>query len=265
MYSVNFTETQLSVAEDLAFRAALEVAPTLRENFGKTDYTTKSSERDWVTQWDEWAEEKITERLSAFDSQVGILGEEAGASGDQEVYWTIDAIDGTGGFVRGIDTCTTMLALVDNGKPVVSVIYDFIRDVPYTAIAGAGAYQNLVRRLSVSTRAMPTAYIETYIPLDTEVGAEASSRIRSAGAFILQSASAGHMFTGIARGATEGFISLQNPYASIWDYAPGALLVHEAGGVVTNVNSDSYTVNNPDFIASNQQTYGALREIVCDL
>jgi fructose-1,6-bisphosphatase/inositol monophosphatase family enzyme len=112
---------------------------------------------------------------------------------------------------------------------------------------------------------MKTAYIETYIPLDTEVGSEVSSRLRTAGAFILQTASAGHMFTSIARGATEGFVGLQNPYATIWDYAPGALLVHEAGGVVVNVGSDTYSVDNPDLIAANQVTFGALRSIVKDL
>lgn len=265
MYSINFNERQLSSAESIALRAAEEVAPMLREKFGNTAHTTKTNERDWVTQWDGWAEEQIAERLNRFDKEIGILGEENGSQGGNEVYWTIDAIDGTSAFVRGIDTCTTMVSLVDLGRPVVSVIYDFIRDVPYTAVAGAGAFKNVVERLSVSNRNMTTAYIETYIPQDTEVGLKISSKIRSAGAFILQSGSAGHMFTSIARGATEGFVGFQNPYASIWDYAPGALLVREAGGMVVNVGSDTYTVNDPDIIASNSHTFGTLSGILKDL
>ena len=265
MKSVYLGLEQLSMAETMALNAAQEVAPTLKENFGKSQHMTKSNERDWVTKWDGWAEEQIAEKLSKFAGDIGVLGEETGASGGQEIYWTIDAIDGTSGFVRGIDTCTTMISLVDSGRPVVGVIYDFMRDVPYTAIAGGGAFKNIVKPLSVSQRAINTAYVETYISLDTEAGEQVSKRLRTAGAFILQTASAGHMFTSIARGATEGFIGFQNPYATIWDYAPGALLVHEAGGIVVNVGSDSYNVNNPDLIASNQFSFNALRDAVKDL
>ncbi len=253
------------MAETIAFNAAEQVAPMLRENFGKTEHTTKSNERDWVTKWDNLAEEEITRLLAGFSEDVGFLAEETGASGSQDVYWTIDAIDGTSGFVRGIDTCTTMISLVDSGRPVVGVINDFMRDIPYTAVAGVGAFQNQVKRLSVSQRPMKTAYVETYVPLDVEEGVEINKRLRTAGAFILQTASSGHLFTSIARGATEGFVSYQNPFATIWDYAPGALLVHEAGGIVQNIGSDRYSVNNPDLVASNKFCFDALRDAVKDL
>ena len=262
MYSINYSERELNSLESVAMHAAEEVAPILKENFGKTAHANKTGARDWVTQWDTWAEEQITDKLQKFDADIGILGEEHGSMGDTSVYWTIDAIDGTGGFVRGIDTCTTMLALVDHGRPVVSVIHDFVRGDQYTAVAGGGAYVNGVKSLRVSSRPMQEAYVETYIPLDQPVGERASSMIREAGAFILQTASAGHMFAQVARGATEGFIGLENPYATVWDYAPGALLVHEAGGMVRNIGSEAgYTVDRFDMIASNQSVYSSLADI----
>ncbi len=263
MSSLYFDAERLNELETVALRAAKEVASTLSDNFGKVQYKTKSDERDWVTEWDSWAEQRIGEQLTNFDSEIGILGEETGISGNQEVYWTIDAIDGTSGFVRGIDTCTTMISLVEDNSPVVAVINDFMRGVSYSATARGGAFMNEVQRLSVSKRPLSTAYIERYVPNDIEV--ELDTRLRAAGAFILSTASAGHMFTSIARGATEGFVSFHNPYGTIWDYAPGALLVHEAGGVVLNVDSDTYKVDNFDLIASNNVAFNALREAVREL
>lgn len=262
MESINFGKKELNDARLMAFNAAIEVAPTLQENFGKTSYKTKSSERDWVTRWDGWAEEKIADLLKKFAADVGIIGEENGRIGCSEVYWTIDAIDGTSGFVRGIDTCTTMIALVDNGVPVASVIYDFMRQVPYTATAGGGAFKNKTERIRVSNRRITQAYIETYLPEDTFMSQQVSIGLHKAGAYILQTGSSGHMFNSIARGATEGFLGVQNPFATVWDYAPGALLVHEAGGRVVNIGSDTYDVTNPDMIASNRLVFDALTEVV---
>ncbi len=264
MYSVNFNERELYEAEDLAHHAAQNVATMLAENFGKTAFTAKSDEQDWVTKWDKLAEEQIAEYLSGFSRDIGFVGEETGVSGNNDVYWTIDPIDGTSGFVRGIDECTTMISLVDSSRPVVAEINDFVHGVSYSGIAvgGVGARTERVQRLKVSTRQIEQAHIETYVQLDSEEGSAINQRIRAMGAFIRNTGAAGHTFTSIASGSTEGFVSYDNPYASVWDYAPGALLVHLAGGEVRNIGSDTYSVDNPDFIASNPMVFNDLHQAV---
>lgn len=48
----------------------------------------------------------------------------------------------------------------------------------------------------------------------------------------------------------------------MWDYAPGALLVQEAGGIAANVDGQTYTDKHYDFIASNIDAYDHLSQIV---
>lgn len=258
----HFPYKDLSAAESLAYRAAEEIAPTLRENFGKTNYQTKSNERDWVTDWDIWAEERIINTLASLSRDIGFLSEEIGHQGNKDAYWTIDAIDGTSGYVRGIDTCTTMISLIDANRPVLALIYDFMRNTSYTAIDGHGAFKDMVVPLRTSSRPMSQAYIETYVRSDTEQGQRVNADIRKLGSYVLQTGAAGHMFASIARGSTEGFVSVDNPYATIWDYAPGALLVREAGGHVNNLGySEEYTVDSADMVASNPLVYRTLLDI----
>lgn len=261
--SVSFDPTQLEQAAEIAHNAADDVAPTLRNNFAACEYATKSSERDWVTEWDEWAEEKIKVQLSKFSREVGFMGEETGTClTSSGVYWTIDAIDGTSHFVRGNELCTTMVALVDNGVPVIGVIYDFVKGESYSAISGSGAWRNLDEKLSVSQRPIDTAYLEIYSDENTERGQSLRKTIEATGAYLLRNATAGYTMLTVARGSTEGFVSVRNPFATEWDIAPGAILIHEAGGTVRNIGLDDFNLANFDFIAANQPTFDVLSELV---
>jgi myo-inositol-1(or 4)-monophosphatase len=217
-----------------------------------------------------WAEEVIRKRLAAGGwGDVGFLGEEGGRQGGSgagaQIYWTIDPIDGTSHFVRGNEFCTTMLALVDHGVPVVGVIHDFIRGNTYTAVAGQGAYRNQTQRLSVSMRPMHTAQLELYTDEASADGRRLRELVERTGATLLRTAASGFTFLGVARGATEGFVTFRDPHCSEWDIAPGCLLVHEAGGIVRNVGGDGFHSRNPDYIAANPAVYAAVRGIIDEL
>lgn len=69
--------------------------------------------------------------------------------------------------------------------------------------------------------------------------------------------SAGFEFTMIAQGKIDGRIQI-DPFDSYYDYAAGALLVLEAGGVVTNFGSDKYDFKNLNFVATNSIIYREL-------
>lgn len=259
--SESFLPEQLLQAEDFAYRAAEGISGRLKENFGTCDYSTKSDERDWVTEYDLWAEEQIKADLRKFSRDIGFLGEEYGAEGNQDVHWSIDSIDGSSFFVRGIPYCYTMLSLVDHDVPVASVIYDFVHGKSYSAVAELGAHEDLRKPLHVSSRPLSTAYVEVYTDENTLCGEDLAKSIEAEGAYLLRTAAMGHTLVSIAKGGTEGFVSLRNPFATEWDVAPGVLLIHEAGGMVRNIGSDKFSLKNPDFIASNQEVYSDLRQI----
>ena len=70
---------------------------------------------------------------------------------------------------------------------------------------------------------------------------------------------AGHEFAMVASGKLEGRI-MYDPYGFDYDFAPGSLLVSEAGGVVTNIGSDKYDYRNLNSIAANPKLHQALTE-----
>lgn len=72
----------------------------------------------------------------------GVLGEESSFNLDKSDLWVVDPIDGTPPFARGIPLSTFCVALVQNGIPLVSVVYDPYTDRLYSASKGQGAYEN---------------------------------------------------------------------------------------------------------------------------
>jgi len=62
----------------------------------------------------------------------------------------------------------------------------------------------------------------------------------------------------VAHGKIEGVIC-NEPYEQIWDIAPGALLIEEAGGIVRNLRQDTYDPGNLNIIAATHEVFRTLR------
>ena len=105
-----------------------EVGDPLTKYFGNIEVTNNKSGRavDVVTRLDRETENLLAEKLNKYDPTIGFCGEEFGQRQKSEKFWLVDPIDGTAHFVRGIPFCTSMIALVDRGEVVLSVIYNFV-------------------------------------------------------------------------------------------------------------------------------------------
>jgi histidinol-phosphatase len=103
-----------------------------------------------VTDADKAAEEAIRGQLSRSRPRDAVLGEEFGSSGHGSRRWIIDPIDGTKNFVRGVPVWATLIALVDEGEPVVGVVSAPALGKRWWAAKGAGAYMG--RSLAAATR-----------------------------------------------------------------------------------------------------------------
>lgn len=76
---------------------------------------------------------------------------------------------------------------------------------------------------------------------------------------MMSTLSAGHELALVASGKLEARVTC-DPFGKAWDYAPGALLVSEAGGIVANIGKRTYDYRNCDFIAASPNVYRALAE-----
>ncbi len=260
MYIMN--DEKLEKALQVAIDASKEAGTKLKKHYGRVESEAKSDSGnhagDVVTQLDRLTESFLSKQFKKFDPKIGFRGEEFGVENHADTTWLVDPIDGTSHFVRGIPFCTTMIALVQNGEVVMSVINDFIRDEVYWAIKGKGSYKDGAR-IYVSDRSLKQAVLSFETRLENLENMETYLNVRELAGGIVSTVNCGFEFSLIASGKLDARIT-KDPYGFDWDYAPGTLLVEEAGGIVRNHGSDNYDFTNHEFIAANPVIFAELTE-----
>lgn len=241
----------LRQANDVIHMTLMALQPTLLEAQGKISHHLKDDETA-VTDMDTMVEARLRDALHSFAPDIPFCGEESGADFKHPTYWLVDPIDGTEPFIRGLPFATNMVALIDNNQPVLGVIFNFSLNQYYLAIKGQGATRN-GHTIRVSDRPLHRSFVS--------LGGSNRSVIEAANLYdrfryelgvnaIIKLAATGAEMTQVAAGQTEGRV-LYKGRAKPWDFAPGALLIAEAGGRVANIGSDTYDVRNTDVIATN--------------
>jgi myo-inositol-1(or 4)-monophosphatase len=253
------TNLNLEQALEVTRSAVTEVGEILAKHYGNIEADTKSDTgsnvTDIVTKLDVQMEDLLAERLGKFDSRVGFRGEESGVRSEADTTWLVDPIDGTSHFVRGLPFCTTMVALIEDGKVMLSVIHDFVHSDTYWAIRGKGAFKNDTP-ITVSQRPLNKSLISFETHLEKPENCEKYLAVRTK-AGIIATISCGFEFAMIASGKLDGRIGL-DPYGMDWDFAPGSLLVSEAGGVATNIGSSEYDYRNHNYLITNALVHDEL-------
>jgi histidinol-phosphatase len=230
-------QADLSVAVELANRAD---AITL-DRFGALDLRIKTKpDLTPVTDADEAVETALREILSRERPDDAVLGEEYGgtaAFGGRQ--WVIDPIDGTKNFVRGVPVWASLIALLEDGVPIVGVVSAPALNRRWWAGRGLGAFASIgdgpARTLAVSGVAdLGSASLsfsslsgwadlglrERFIELTDNVW-----RVRGYGDFF--------NYCLVAEGAVD---IAAEPEVKLWDLAPLDILVREAGGTFTNLD-----------------------------
>lgn len=232
----------------------------LKKHHGKIDilgHKNDIHDASVLTKLDLETEHTITNRLLKLFPNIGIYGEEYGQQGNKNRYFTIDPIDGTAHFVRGLPFSTCMVALIEDNRVIFSLIYDYLNNDFYWAEAGLGARKNR-SRIHVSDRPINRSYISFEKNINIK-GSLEKYILMDKLCVLFHSINCGWEFAMVASGKLDGRIAF-NSYTKLWDQAPGSLLVAEAGGIVRNIGSDTYDVTNLNIIATNNQIYDSLTE-----
>lgn len=251
----------LNIAVRAARRAGTVINRALNR-LGDIHIDTKGH-RDYVTEIDREAEATIIQTLRASYPSHAIIAEESGASGESDFVWIIDPLDGTTNFLHSYPQFAVSIALQVRGELDQAVIFDPVRDELFTASRGAGAQLNN-RRIRVSDcRSLEHALVATGFPvrntklLDAYLPTLAAllpqvSGIRRAGAASLDMAF-------VACGRLDGYweSGLQP-----WDVAAGALLVREAGGIVTAPNGSDHLLDSGNVLCSSPRIHRELAGIL---
>lgn len=248
---------------EAAREAVLAAGEVVRERFGaRSGDVEEKGRNDYVTGTDRASEELIVSMLTAAFPDIPVMAEEGGGSIGEKLFWVIDPLDGTTNFIHGYPQVGVSVALIEDRKPVVGVIYDPLRDELFEAGSGEGAFCN-GRSLSVSpAQSLEECLLGTGFPfrtyeyldpyLDTFRKLFLNCRgVRRAGAAVLDLAH-------VAAGRLDGFWEL---YLKPWDMAAGALMITEAGGIVTDFFGDGDFLAAGNIVAGNRTIHGGILKV----
>jgi len=232
---------ELDVALHLAAVAEDEILPRFRA--ASVSHKPDGTE---VTEADREAERTMRERLAEARPEHAVLGEEFGESGpdDAQYCWVLDPVDGTAGFTIGVPLFGTLVALLEDGEPVVGVIhFPALGETVYAARGEGCWFRTNDENTQVSVDPVETldaATVTTTALHSSDVMADANQTpyqltalVRQAGKFRFVTDCLQHAL--VARGRTHAAVdTLMHP----WDIAALVPCVREAGGVAQSLDMD---------------------------
>jgi len=237
---------------NIAVRAARQAGNIVMRYFNRIDTLTivEKQTNDYVSEVDRAAEQAIIETIRRSYPHHAILAEETGKHDGNEYEWIIDPLDGTTNFLHGFPQFSISIAMQHKGQLISAVVYDPIRDEMFTASKGNGALLNDRRLRVTEQKSLQGALLGTGIPfrdqryLDAYLGMMKALVKDTAG--IRRPGSAALDFAYVAAGRIDGFWELG---LSVWDFAAGALLVREAGGMVSDIRGGDRHLESGNVVA----------------
>jgi myo-inositol-1(or 4)-monophosphatase len=247
-----------------AIHAAREAGKLLRENYMRPHQVDYKGIINMVTEVDRESEHLIYSLLHADFPEYGFLGEEDIRSLSQkETYWIVDPVDGTSNYARGYPLFAVSIALERNGEMVLGVVYNPVLDELFTAEKGQGAQLN-GKSLRVSiTDDLGKSLVASGFPYDT--WSTSANNLAEWSRFLLRTISArcdgcaSLDFCHVACGRVDGYWEIG---LDAWDMAAGALIVQEAGGVVTLISGAPFTPYQHSVLASNGHLHQAMMAVL---
>ena len=237
------------------------------EQLGKGDADLKAR-NDWVSRADRESEDAIRAAIRELSPGDAFLGEESGASagsgaGSNGRTWVIDPLDGTSNYLQHFPFWSVSIALRERGETVAGVVYEPLRDLFFTAGRGAGAFRNEARMRISSQETLEGSfiatgfpfraqeYVEPYVAIFTDI-IRTSKGVRRAGSAALDLA-----YT--AASIFDGFFEM---HLAPWDVAAGALLVTEAGGVVTDFSAGQRWLQRGNIVGAPAGVHSELMKVI---
>ena len=231
----------------------------------KTGFSvSRKANNDIVTKADLLANDILRAHLSKQFSDDAWLSEESVDDicrlSNQRV-WIVDPIDGTKEFSQGIPEYAISVALVENGVPIVSSVFNPATNELFYAKKGHGAWLN--KRAIQCIRNGSERYLLLASRSEYQRGDWKAYQTEH---HVKQVGSIAYKLALIAAGKADATFSLGHKHE--WDIAAGALLVSEAGGMVTNKHKEELVFNRSDvkvngIIATTKACYHDVIALCC--
>ena len=238
----------------VAWEAANAAGAIVRENWQQPKRIDYKGAIDLVTSVDRECERQIVDVIRRNFPDHSILAEEeTDVDGAQNHYrWIIDPLDGTTNFVHSYPQFSVSIALEQNGRVIVGLVYDPIRNECFKAALGRGAtLDDRAIQTSIANE-LDKSLLATGFPYDHRDFADfylsyfKAFMIRCQG--IRRGGSAALDLCYVACGRLDGFWELK---LKPWDIAAGSLIVAEAGGKLSDFSGKPFSIRGHETLATN--------------
>lgn len=254
----------LDALVSIAIDASRKAGDIILGNAGGAEITeSKANSRDLLTLLDPLCEKTIRETILEEYPQHDFLGEESVAPGPEasaaalaelsskEWLWIVDPIDGTTNFVHGMPLCMPSIACAYKGHVVAAVIFDVHRNEMFSATRGGGAFVNGEKMKVGGQSQLSDAVVAMGSPpgeVSMDMSLKGIQTIMPLCRTIRMLGSAALMLAWVAQGRLTAYWEYD---LSSWDVAAGSLLIEEAGGRITNLENEKWTIATRKICASN--------------
>jgi myo-inositol-1(or 4)-monophosphatase len=215
---------------------------------------------DLVTDADRASERELLGYLHSRHPSHSILSEEAGATRGDQLRWIVDPLDGTTNYSHRVAHFAVSVAVEGPEGLLAGAVYDPLRDELFSAAKGRGAHLNGKAIRTSDVDSLEYALLCTGFPYDVREKPQAPvglfNRFIMRAQGVRRFGSAALDLAYVASGRFDGFFEFG---LKAWDVAAGALLVSEAGGVITCIDGSPLSLTRGDLMASNRPIQETLR------
>lgn len=251
---------------NVAVMAAHRGGDTLIRSLPKLDKikVEQKGRNDYVSDADRNAEKAVIDTILKHYPEHAIVAEESGQRGHSDYVWIIDPLDGTTNFLHGFPVFCVSVGLMHKNRLEHGAVYDPLRQELFTASRGQGAHLD-GRRIRVSQQvSLERALVGTGFPFrDSNVPLAPylkmlqtvlthTSGVRRTGAAALD-------LCYVAAGRLDAFWETG---LAKWDLAAGALIIREAGGIVSGLDGSENFLDTGHVLTGAPKIYSGLARLL---
>lgn len=238
----------------------------IRNNFRKlTDEDIIAKEKNSLVSYvDREAEKMLTEKLGELLPEAAFITEEDSVQNrESALQWIVDPLDGTTNFIAGIPHFSISIALKNEDRVVLGVVYNVMADDLYHAARGKGAFRN-DQTIEVSrVERLDEAVIATGFPYNKNL---INLRVRDNLIHYVTNARAlrrlGSAALDLCFTAQGTFHLYYEHFLNAWDLAAGVLIVEEAGGTICDFSGGNAMLEKGEVIAAGRGMEEEVRRLV---
>ena len=248
-------------------KAARRAGRSLSRDLGEVENLQVSLKgpANFVSAADRRAEEMLYTDLSKARPGYGFIGEEGGTreGADKTHTWIVDPLDGTTNFLHGIPQFAISIGLQREGTMIAGVIYNPATDDLFIAERGKGAFLNDTRLRVAARKQLHDCVIACGLPHigrgDLPLSRDEMTALQPRVAGLRRFGAASLDLAYVAAGRLDGYWERN---LKPWDMAAGLIMIREAGGVVSDIQTSGDPLVSGDVVCGNETIHAELTKIL---